>query len=164
LKDYSEDNFEELIALLVEKFDYQASQAEEFIVELCTDGMPIFRLMYESNSGLIICIFHVATPAVEAIQINNFILSNYKLVKLGECYFYNGSETSIGQEAYIEYENYLENYYSTTKQIQKETENISDHRLTNFVTYIVNWPMYEATHPSATEAYRHFKNRKKIIF
>lgn len=159
MKDYTYQNFKQLIDQLVQEYGCVPRELHENVVELFFDGIPVLRLIFDSESGSLTACFHLLITGPQAITLFSFMKTQYLNIELADTYYKSDAgELFIGEDADIAYEMDIENIF-LMKQAEKD----------GFAAYIPKHPvslvtkqyLYAASHPYAKEAYRIFKDRKK---
>ena len=159
MKIYSYRNYEELLFLLTETYDFEVDYLHRNIAELYIQESPMMRIIYDAGLGTIAVSFHILIPGNQAIMIFDFLRGNYKKIGLSDIYYENDQgETFMGTEAMVRYEHDRE-FESTIEGF----DSVSSYRSKFPVSIVIGYPLYEATHPKAKEEYRAYLNRKRIL-
>lgn len=161
MKNYTFDNFEQLIEMIYVDHGFDVLNIHDHIVEFVIPeaNMPIFRLIFNKAAGAMIISFCVTTAPSVAVQITKYIHARFKLVEVTEEYYENSKgETFVGQEAYIAYEMDLSNDI-----IDENSNSFTIDTKKHPVTIVLSYPIYPAWDKRAHGVYEEFKKRKQIV-
>ncbi len=159
MKDYSRQQYEQLISIMKETYGFKTVSINQVIVELAADELPIMRVAYSAHIGAIIISFHISISSLDAISFFDFIRNAFKKVKLHDSYYVDKDNNFfIGQEAYNAYDVELEAHYKANEYSKEYYDPEVPIILVSDVV------IYEVTHPNALKMYRELKKKKNPFF
>ncbi len=138
MSSYNKTYYQSLIQIIKDKFDFEILELHEILNEfsLPGEGIPVFRLVLDENSGTIILYFNIMTSPSVAISIFLEIQASAKALKCGEEYYQNSQGSMFfGQEAFSEYDAELQQSWDSQKLMDENLD------INNPVSVVIQTPI-----------------------